>query len=74
MSDEKTQQVRYNSRSTRCSPCRDDVSGITRVYNTRRLSRESRLSILDESEEREEGGGEDIRIRFSWPHLFRARG
>lgn len=40
MSDEKTQQVRYNSRSTRCSPCRDDVSGITRVYNTRRLERE----------------------------------
>lgn len=38
-SDEKTQQVRYNSRSTR-SPCRDDVSGITRVYNTRRLERE----------------------------------
>lgn len=79
MSDEKTQQVRYNSRSTRCSPCRDDVSGITRVYNTRRLEREPlvnsrriRGARRREGEKRFERSNRGI--RFSWPHLFRARG
>lgn len=41
----KTQQARYNSRSTRCSQLM-----VSRVYDTRRLEKKRLSSILDESE------------------------